>query len=93
MNERIKQSGAPVALYRYAICVEEHLDVHWSAWFDGMSLRESGDGTILEGPVADQAALHGLLAKLRNLNLTLISVRRLAPVGTVVATAPQKAPE
>jgi len=67
-------------VYQYAIHVEERLDEHWSAWFDGMSIQGGDGGTVLEGPVADQTALHGLLAKLRNLNLTLISVQRLAPV-------------
>ena len=69
------------ACYRYAIRVQEHLDANWSAWFDGMTItNEAGGEAVLEGPMADQAALHGLLAKLRNLNLSLISVQRLDPI-------------
>ena len=59
----------------YAICLKEHIPVNWSAWFDGFSIVNlENDGSILSGPVADQPALHGLLAKVRDLNLTLISV-------------------
>lgn len=59
----------------YAIRLKEHIPVNWSAWFDGLSIVNlENDGSILSGPVADQPALHGLLAKVRDLNLTLISV-------------------
>jgi hypothetical protein len=59
----------------YELRVEGHLDEHWAAWFEGMTLIRQDDGTtILRGSVADQAALHGLLAKVRNLGTTLISV-------------------
>ena len=54
------------------------LDRHWSAWFEGLELRSEPDGvTVLAGPVADQAALHGLLAKIRDLGLPLLSVCRI----------------
>jgi hypothetical protein len=56
------------------------LDRHWSAWFEGLELRsEPGGVTVLAGPVADQAALHGLLVKVRDLGLPLLSVRRIDP--------------
>jgi hypothetical protein len=59
----------------YAIHIKGCLDLRWSAWFEGLTLIYTGDGdTILHGPVADQAALHGLLARVRDLNLTLVSV-------------------
>ena len=60
---------------QYEIRVEGHLDLSWSVWFDGLTINhdESGE-TILSGPVADQAALHGLLNRVRDLGLTLISV-------------------
>jgi hypothetical protein len=63
----------------YEIAVEGHLDrTHWSRWFDGMQVALKPDGTtVLSGPIIDQAALHGLLAKVRDLGLTLISVQRL----------------
>jgi hypothetical protein len=64
----------------YEIRVKGVLDSRWSAWFDG--LRVAGDDrgeTVLVGPVTDQAALHGLLAKVRDLGLPLRSVRQLDP--------------
>ncbi len=60
---------------RYQIRLKGHLDSRWAEWFGGMSLTQASDGTtVLVGPVADQAALHGLLQKLRDLGMTLISV-------------------
>jgi hypothetical protein len=74
----------PPAGVHYAIRVAGVLDAaRWSDWFDGWTFttESGGDGaaaaTVLTGPVADQAALHGLLVKIRDLNLTLLSVRRL----------------
>ena len=65
---------------RYEIRVKGHLDARWAAWFDGLTLTHGGDGTtIIHGPVADQAALHGLLQKIRDLGLPLISVNHAAP--------------
>ncbi len=61
----------------YEIRVKGHLDAHWSDWFAGLEVRRGPEGeSILSGPVADQAALHGILAKIRDLNLELISVNR-----------------
>jgi hypothetical protein len=65
---------------RYEIRVEGVLDEHWSAWFDGMQITTEPDGvTVIAGPVTDQAALHGLLIRIRDLGLQLISVRRDEP--------------
>lgn len=65
---------------RYEIKVQGSLDSQWSEWFDGLSMisTESGE-TTLSGPVADQAALHGLLNKVRDLNLPLLAVYRVDP--------------
>jgi hypothetical protein len=64
----------------YEIRVRGVLDRHWSAWFEGLALRsEPGGVTVLAGPVVDQAALHGLLAKVGDLGLPLLSVRRIDP--------------
>ena len=60
----------------YEVRIKDHLDDRWADWFDGMVLtRESDDTTTLCGPVIDQAALHGLLGKVRDLGATLISVQ------------------
>lgn len=59
----------------YRIVVKGQIGTAWSDWFDGLQVRPQPDGTTqLAGPLADQAALHGVLAKIRDLNLTLISV-------------------
>ena len=62
----------------YHIRVQGRLDATWSGWFDGCSIRpQEEDETLLVGPVTDQAALHGLLAKIRDLGLPLLSVERV----------------
>ncbi|HEX6554584.1 MAG TPA: hypothetical protein VF026_17590 [Ktedonobacteraceae bacterium] len=63
----------------YQIRVKGHLDEHWSSWLEGLSLThlESGE-TLLSGPLADQAALHGVLHKLENLGVPLIAVYRVS---------------
>ncbi|MEP7333431.1 MAG: hypothetical protein ABI692_15230 [Terracoccus sp.] len=59
----------------YQLRIDGHLDDRWSTWFDGLVLARESDGTTsLTGPVADQAHLHGLLGKVRDLGVTLISV-------------------
>jgi len=64
----------------YQIRVKGNLDQKWSAWFDGLTITpQANDETMLIGLVADQTALHGLLAKIRDLGLPLVSVNRLAP--------------
>ncbi len=62
----------------YEIRLKGHLDAQWAAWFDGLTitLEEDGD-TFLTGPVVDQAAMHGLLKKVRDLGMTLISVNQV----------------
>jgi hypothetical protein len=64
----------------YAIRVKGHLETRWAAWFDGLTVVQDTDGsTLIEGPIVDQAALHGLLQKVRDLGLPLISVTPVAP--------------
>ena len=66
----------------YEIRIEGHLAPSWSETFDGMQIILTPDsGTTLSGAVADQAALHGLLVRIRDLNLILISVNRVDDVG------------
>jgi hypothetical protein len=63
----------------YEIRVKGHLSLRWSEWFDGMRITHEPNGdSTLHGPVADQAALFGLLMKIHNLNLPLISVNPAA---------------
>ena len=65
---------------RYEIRLRGHLDSRWAAWFDGLSLSNENDGTtIIGGPVVDQAALHGLLQRVRDLGLPLLSVSQVEP--------------
>lgn len=61
---------------KYQIRVEGQLNSHWSHWFEGMTIDYDGDTTILTGSVADQSRLHGMLHRIRDLNLTLISVNQ-----------------
>jgi hypothetical protein len=77
MNERETSSGDPDA-GTYEIRLTGHLGARWGAWFDGLTVSHDGDGTTLvSGPVADQAALHGLLQRVRDLGLPLVSVTRV----------------
>jgi len=60
----------------YQFCLKSHIDLYWSDWFAGMTIRHAPHGvTVLTGAVADQAALHGLLNKIRDLGLTLLELR------------------
>ena len=63
---------------QYEIKVDGHLGTRWAAWFDGLAITSEGDGTtVLRGSVVDQAALHGLLQKLRDVGTPLISLRQV----------------
>jgi hypothetical protein len=65
---------------RYEIRLKGHLDSRWAAWFDGLTLTNESDGTtLIHGPVTDQAALHGLLQKVRDMGLPLVSVTQVHP--------------
>lgn len=64
----------------YAIRVKGHLDQRWADWFDGLSFTRDNDGTtLLVGQLADQAALHGVLTRIRDLGLPIISVQSSGP--------------
>ena len=64
----------------YEIKVEGHLGGQWTDWFGGLTITLENNGeTLLTGPVLDQAALYGLLKKMRDLGMSLVSVSRLEP--------------
>jgi hypothetical protein len=90
-REGPKRTSSP--LCRYAIRVEGHLDAHWSEWLERMTItHEAGGVTRLEGPLVDQGALYGLLNKLRDLRLPLVTVERLGGADTA-APPTSEAPE
>jgi len=68
---------------RYEIRLESVLDDRWSEWFEGLEIETHGGETILSGAVPDQSALHGILDRVRDLGLSVISVRRIPPNETV----------
>jgi hypothetical protein len=75
MDPRRRLADAPA---RYQIRVRGTIDPHWSDWFDGMAITyDAGGDTLLIGPLADQAALYGVLHRIRNLGLILLAVARL----------------
>jgi hypothetical protein len=63
----------------YEIRVEGVLDQRWTAWFEGLEIASEHSQTVISGPVPDQAALHGLLNRVCDLGLVIVSVRRLEP--------------
>ena len=80
MSNDLKHKTDPSQPTIYQIRIECHLDDQWTDWFSGLTitLEENGD-TLLTGPVVDQAALFGLLKKVRDLGAPLISVNRVEP--------------
>lgn len=80
MSEKQAATGSRRENGYYEIRLSGHLDQRWAEWFDGLTLTSQSDGTtVLHGPVVDQTALHGLLQKVRDLGLPLVSVNSLEP--------------
>jgi hypothetical protein len=81
-------------IQQYEIRVKGHLGHRWAAWFGGLSLTAIDDGTtVICGPVVDQAGLHGLLQKLRDVGIPLVSLTLLPPDAPAAPTvAPPSAP-
>jgi carboxylesterase len=71
----------------YEIRVQGRLDPHWAAWFAGLTLTYDGDDMVLSGPLADEAALHGALTKVRDLHVRLLWVRIVEEGGSVSGTS------
>ena len=73
---------------RYEIRLAGHLDARCATWFDGLTVTQAADGTtVIDGPVTDQAALHGLLQRVRDLGLPLVSVTRIDQAAAAVTDA------
>ena len=96
MSNELNPKSASSPLIVYQIKIEGHLGRQWTDWFGGLSITPVEDGhTLLTGPVVDQAALHGLLKKVRDLGMSLVSVNRVEPgqadtVNIKVETVPNK---
>jgi hypothetical protein len=79
MSATDRSTRRPEEIVLHEIRVEGHLDERWSDWFEGLTLSPQSDGTTtLTGPLADQTALHGVLNRIRDLALPIVSVRRVA---------------
>jgi hypothetical protein len=82
-----RSTGKRNEVGRYEIRLKGHLASRWAAWFDGLSLTNESDGTtLIHGLLVDQAALHGLLEKVRDVGLPLVSVAQVDPDPTDVPT-------
>ncbi len=80
MSNKLNPKTDPSQPMVYQIRIEGHLGRQWTDWFGGLTITlEDNDDTLLTGPVVDQAALHGLLRKVRDLGMPLLSVIRLKP--------------
>lgn len=92
------RSSAPTVgharVSRYEIRVRGHLGAHLASWFDGLELSDQDDGTTsMRGPVVDQAALHGLLHRLRDMGIPLVSLTELPAEAPISPTGGQHPPE
>ena len=93
MTERHTSTPDSREAGRYEIRLTGHLDARWTAWFDGLTVGRESDGTtVISGQVADQAALHGLLQRVRDLGLPLVSVRQVEPPPNRTPTAEPRSP-
>ncbi len=80
MSNKLNPKTDPSEPMIYQIRLKGHLGCEWTDWFGGLTITLEDDGnTLLTGPVVDQAALHGLLRKVRDLGMHLISVNRVDP--------------
>ena len=90
MNETHGSTGAHYEPGLYEIRIKGHLNDRWADWFETLTITLEANGdTLLSGPVADQAALHGLLRKVRDLGMPLLSVIRLEPGQADASNAKQ----
>jgi hypothetical protein len=94
MSQTRAPNDDPSGPGQYRISVRGHLAQRWAGWFDGLHLTNESDGTtVLQGVVVDQAALHGLLAKVRDTGLPLVSVTRLGTGASDTSTGEPGSPD
>ena len=80
MSNELEPKPTPSQTVIYQIRLKGYLDSQWANWFEGLTITWEQDGnTLLSGPVADQAALHGLLKRVRDLGMPLVSVSQIQP--------------
>jgi hypothetical protein len=80
MSNDLKPKAEPSEPMVYQIRIQSHLGQQWTDWFEGMTITLEDDGhTLLTGPVVDQATLYGLIRKVRDLGILLLSVSRVEP--------------
>ena len=79
MTNKLNSNYKPDRPAVYQIRIKGQLGSKWADWFEGMTISEDNGDTLLTGPVTDQAALHGVLIKLRNLNLPIVSFNIVKP--------------
>jgi len=77
------EPGQPMA---YQIRITGRLDARWADWFEGLTITLDGDDTLITGPIIDQAALHGLLKRVRDLGMPLVSVSPVEPGRPTLGT-------
>ena len=77
MSNNLNPKTDPHQLVVYRVRIRGHLGPSWTEWFEGLTITLEGGDTLLTGPVLDQAALHGLLKKVRDLGILLLSVTRV----------------
>lgn len=83
MSNKLNPTTEPGQLPVYQIRIDGHLDAQWTAWFGGLTITQQDNGeTLLTCQVVDQSALHGLLRKIRDLGMPLLSVNRIQPGDT-----------
>jgi hypothetical protein len=79
MSNTLNPTTDPSQPIVYQIRIEGHLGREWADWFEGLAITALDNGESCDGPVIDQAALHGLLKKVRDLGMPLLSVIRVTP--------------
>jgi hypothetical protein len=90
MSNKLTPKSDPSQPMVYQIRIKGHLGHQWTDWFEGLTITLEEDGeTLLTGPVVDDAALHGLLKKVRDLGMPLLSVIRVEPVQADASDAKQ----